>query len=218
MNILVIAPHPDDEVLGCGATIAKHVEQGDDVVVAFVTKGYEPDWSREYLDDRISEIKKSNKVLGIKKSYSLGFPAVKLDTIPQKTLNDSLSKVVSKVNPEIIYIPHRGDVNMDHKLVHDACLVATRPFARESIKKVLAYETVSETEWGSINSPFVPNVYEDVSSFLNKKLKALQAYKSEVKEFPHPRSNEVLSALTVKRGSEVGVKAAEAFMLIREIK
>jgi len=217
MNILVIAPHPDDEVLGCGATIAKHVKNGNNVYVCFVTKGYTPDWSEQYLANRATEIKEAHKVLGVTKAFFLDFPTCKLDTIPQKVLNDAIAEVVAEINPDEVYIPHAGDLHMDHKLVHQAALVAIRPYAAHGVKKVLCYETVSETEWGTDAYPFKANIYENIDGFLEAKIRAFQAYKSEVKQFPHPRAPEVLSALAVKRGSEADVAAAEAFMLIREV-
>ena len=214
--MLVIAPHPDDEVLGCGGTIVKHAKNGNEVYLCVVTKGYTPDWSEEFLKNRPKEIEKANKILGIKKTHFLDYPTVKLDTIPQKELNEAISKVVNEVKPDILCIPHKGDVNKDHRLVFEASLVATRP-ANHKVKKILSYETLSETDWGQPIEPFVPNVYVDISETLGKKIEAMKAYGSELKQYPHPRSLEIIEALAKKRGSEVGVKFAEAFMLIREI-
>lgn len=219
MRILVIAPHPDDEVLGCGATIAKYTKRGDEVYLCIVTKAYTPDWSEEFLENRPQEIKESNRILGIKKTYFLDFLTVKLDTIPQKELNDSISKVVTEVKPEIVYIPHQGDLSRDHRLVFEAALVVTRPDNNNSVKKLLSYETLSETEWGRGFKEFVPNIYEDISSEEIKiKLEAMKAYGSEIKKRPHPRSLEMVKVLAEKRGSEAGTGFAEAFILIREIK
>jgi len=215
-KMLVIAPHPDDEVLGCGGTIVKHAKNGNEVYLCVVTKGYTPDWSEEFLKNRPKEIEKANKILGIKKTHFLDYPTVKLDTIPQKELNEAISKVVNEVKPDILCIPHKGDVNKDHRLVFEASLVATRP-ANHKVKKILSYETLSETDWGQPIEPFVPNVYVDISETLGKKIEAMKAYGSELKQYPHPRSLEIIEALAKKRGSEVGVKFAEAFMLIREI-
>jgi len=218
-SVLVIAPHPDDEVLGCGGTIAKHTRAGYDVYLCIVTKGYTPDWSEEFLRKRPNEIEKVGKILGISKTYFLAFPTVKLDTIPQKELNDSFVQVVNEVKPEVVYIPHRGDVNKDHRLVFDAAIVATRPKPDSPIKTLLSYEILSETEWAAPfpQNTFIPNVYMDISETLEIKLKAMSEYKSELKEYPHPRSLESISALAKLRGSSIGVKAAEAFMLVREI-
>lgn len=216
MKVLVIAPHPDDEVLGCGGTIVKHNKRGDEVYLCIVTKAYTPDWSEEFLKNRTKEIEKANKILGIKETYFLDYPTVKLDTFSQKELNESLSKVVNKVNPDILYIPHKGDLNKDHRLVFESSLVAMRP-ANHKVKRILSYETLSETEWGQSIEPFTPNVYIDISDTIKTKIEAMKAYESELKQYPHPRSLEIIEALAKKRGSEVGVKFAEAFILIREI-
>lgn len=215
-KILVIAPHPDDEVLGCGGTIIKYSKKGDEVYLCIVTKAYSPDWSEEFLKNRPKEIEESNKILGIKKTYFLDFPTAKLDTVPQKELNGSILKIIKEIQPEILYIPHSGDLNKDHRLVFEATLVATRPTVTP-VKKILSYETLSETERGAILKPFVPNVYEDITETLNIKIKAMKVYKSELRQSPHPRSLEMIEALAKKRGSEVGFKLAEAFLLIREI-
>lgn len=221
-NILVIAPHPDDEVLGCGGTIAKHNKQGDKTYLCIVTKAYPPDWSKKSIKNRTEEIKKADKILGVQKTYFLDFPTAKEDTIPQKELNDALCDIVNKVKPNIMYIPHKGDLHKGHRLIFEASLVAAKPQSNFSIKKLLSYETLSETEWGAqlaknINEVFIPNVYTDISDSLEDKLKAMSCYKSELKKSPHPRSLEIIEALAKKRGSEAGLKFAEAFMLIREI-
>ena len=216
MKILVIAPHPDDEVLGCGGTIAKHSENGDDVYLIIATKAYTPDWTEEFIKNREKEIKESNKILGIKKTYFLNYPTVKLDTIPQKELNDSIVKIVNKIKPDIAYIPFKGDLNKDHRLLFEASLVALRPI-NHKVKKILSYEILSETEWGQEIEVFKPNVYVDITKTFNKKIEAMKAYKSELREFPHPRSLKAIEALAIKRGSEIGVKYAESFYLIREI-
>jgi len=218
MKVLVIAPHPDDEVLGCGGTIKKYSEQGHDVYVCYVTKGYEPDWSSEYLKNKVVEVENAQKILGIKKYYWLDFPSVKIDTVPQKELNDSLSELVNEIKPDVVFTSSHGDLNSDHRLIFAATLVAVRPIPGSSIKKVLSYEVVSETEWGRNLGDFIPNYYVELTQDdLHIKLEAMKAYSTEVKDFPHPRSLEILEALAKLRGSEVGCKAAEAFMLIREI-
>jgi LmbE family N-acetylglucosaminyl deacetylase len=216
-KILIIAPHPDDEVLGCGGTIAKYRKKGDEVYLCIVTKAYTPDWSEEFLKNRSKEIEESSRILGIKKVYFLDFPTVKLDTIPQKELNSAILKVLQEVGPEALYLPHEGDLNKDHRLVFEAALVAVRPTSWP-VKKILSYETLSETEEGSVIKVFVPNIYEDIAETFNIKIEAMKAYKSEIRDYPHPRSLEIIKALAQKRGSETGLKFAEAFMLIREIK
>ena len=217
-RVLVIAPHPDDEVLGCGGTVAKHVQIGDEVYLCIVTKAYPPEWPEAEMGDRKGEVLDASQILGIKKTYFLDLPTVKLDTIPQKELNDLITQTVNEVQPEVVYIPHKGDVNKDHGLVFDAAMVAIRPRPGSLIKRVLSYETLSETEWAApfMENVFIPNVYVDISETLEVKLKAMSEYRSELKEFPHPRSPEAISALAKIRGSSIGVKAAEAFMLVRE--
>lgn len=220
MKILVIAPHPDDEVLGCGGTIAKHKRLKDKIFLCIVTRAYKPDWSESFLRNRPKEIEKSNKILGIEKTYFLNFPTAKLDTISQKELNDSISNIVKKVKPEMVYAPYEGDLSKDHRLIFEATLVATRPKINSSVKKVLIYEILSETEWGKdlTKKTFTPNIYIDISETLKQKLEAMNAYKSELKKYPHPRSLKIVKVLAEKRGSEAGLKFAEAFILIREIK
>jgi len=222
MKVLVIAPHPDDEVLGCGGIIKKYVSQKDEVYLCIVTCGYTPDWSEESIKDRKKEVECANKVLGIKKTFFLDLPTVKLDTVPQKKLNDLISKCVEDIRPEIIYIPHKGDLNKDHQLVFEAALVAARPKQSMSVKKVFSYEVPSETEWGQqkvrkLQDIFLPTVYVDVKNTLEDKLKAMKCYKSELKEFPHPRSLKGITVLSEKRGMEAGLENAEAFILIKEI-
>ncbi len=216
-RIMVIAAHPDDGALGCGGVVARYVKEGKDVYLCIVTRVYTPDWTPQYLENREKQIDKSNEILGIKKTYSLDFPAVKLDTIPQKELNDALLRVIGEVSPQQVYIPHVGDLNRDHRLVFEASLVATRPLGI-SVKSILSYETLSTTEWGQVFAPFVPNVYVDITGTFEAKLEAIEAYEDELRAYPHPRSREVVRALAQKRGSEAGVKLAEAFMLIRELR
>lgn len=222
MRVLVIAPHPDDEVLGCGGTIKKHSQKGHKVFLCVVTKPYLPDWSEEYIKNREKEIRAANKVLGIKKSFFLDLPTVKLDTIPQKQLNDLLKDCIEEVKPEILYIPHAGDLNKDHRLVFESSLVAARPRPGSSLKKLLSYEVLSETEWGrqrarELREIFLPNIHIDITDTLEAKLKAMECYQSELKDYPHPRSLEAIKILAQKRGTEAGLKAAEAFMHVRQV-
>jgi LmbE family N-acetylglucosaminyl deacetylase len=219
MKVLVIAPHPDDEVLGCGGTIARYTSGGDEVYLCVVTRAYAPEWPEDEIPRRKQEVLKANEVLGIRKTDFLDFPTVKLDTLPQKELADSISGVITEIKPQEVYIPHRGDVNKDHRLVFEAAMVATRPKPATSIRKVLCYEVLSETDWAAplADSAFLPNVLVDISETLGAKLKAMSEYKLELKEFPHPRSLEAITALAKMRGATIGVNAAEAFMLIREV-
>jgi len=205
-------------VLGCGGTIARHSKRGDEVYLCIVTRAYTPDWSEEFIKNRPNEVAKANKILGIKETFFLDLPAVKLDTVPQKELCDLITQCVTRVSPEVVYLPHRGDLNKDHRLVLEASLVALRPLEGCAVSRILCYETLSETEWGIYNeNMFVPNVYIDIAETLDDKLKAMSAYQSELREYPHPRSLEMIKVLAQKSGSEVGLSAAEAFMVIREV-
>ena len=217
MKVLVVAPHPDDEVLGCGGTISKHVADGDEVALCIVTKTFPPEWPEDFHETRLVEIDKSRTILGISKIFSLDFETAMLDSIPQRTINSKISEIVENYNPDIMYIPFGGDLHRDHRVIFESCLVSIRP--RDNFpNKVLSYETLSETSWGAHISPFVPNYYVDIEKHIDKKLKGMKAYSSEVKEWPDQRSLESIENHAKARGSEVGVKVAEAFMLIREIK
>jgi len=224
MKILVVAPHPDDEVLGCGGTIKKHIESGDQVYLCIMTRPLVGDWSHEYIENKDKEIKSSNGFMGFKEVFSLDFPSLRMDAIPQKDINDKLLEVFSKVNPEILFVPFRGDINHDHRITFDACLVAARPsHACNSIKKIIAYEISSTTDLGKLKTEkvediFVPNYYEDITLFLKEKIVAMEFYRSEMKEFPNPRSKKGIEVLAQKRGMECGAEAAEAFTIIRELK
>lgn len=210
MKVLVIAPHPDDEVLGCGGTIKKHTNKGDEVYLCVATRAYGPDWSQEFINNRKKEISCANKILGIKETIFLDLPTVKLDTLGQKKINDLIKQCLNKIKPEILYIPSDKDNNKDHCLISKACLIASRPEFDSSIKKVLSY---------SYESPlFLPNLYIDISDTLDDKLKAMSCYKSELKDYPHSRSLEAIKISAQKRGIESGLKTAEAFIIIRQVK
>jgi len=209
-KILVVAAHPDDEILGIGGTICKHVSEKDDVYVCIVTKAYEPEWTKKYIEEKIVEQKKVDKILGIKKRMNLNLPTVKLNIISTGKLNKKITKVIDMVKPNIVYTHFEHDLNYDHALVFRACMVATRP--PKNIK-IACFETLSETEWN--NKTFKPNLWVDISKYINKKIKAFETYKSEVKKYPHPRSIEGIEILAKKRGTEASMKYAEVLKIIR---
>lgn len=211
-KILVVAAHPDDEILGVGGTICKHVANGDEVYVCIVTKGYEPQWSRKFMAAVIAAQKKVDKFLGIKKRYNLDFPTVKLNTLPIGELNRKVTEIVNRINPDVVYTHFENDLNYDHTLVFGSCMVAARPPKRIEL---LCFETLSVTEWGS--KPFQPNVWSEINKFIEKKIKAFQIYRSEVKKYPHPRSPQGIKILAQKRGGEICVNYAEAFIIVRKI-
>jgi len=218
-RVLVIAAHADDEVLGCGATVARHGDEGDVVHLVVVTRGAPDLYPQEELDRTRWELESARAVLGIGTVHLLDFLAPRLDTVPGHAVADAIRGVLGEVRPTIIYVPHRGDLHSDHKAAYWATLVAARPNSGEPVPRILCYETLSETEWGASTGydAFVPTVFVDVSKYLPKKLEALGSYASKLRGFPHPRSMEAVEALARLRGATVGVDAAEAFMLIREI-
>lgn len=220
MNVLVIAPHPDDEIIGMGGTIAKRVLEGHNVYVCVVTKAYQPIFNEELIEQGRLECRRADALLGVKETYFLDFPAVMLETVPRYKLNDEILKTIQKINPDEVYIPHRGDMQLDHKMVVDAAMVALRPKYKHSVKRIYAYETLSETGWDVPNTTneFIPTVYEDISSTIRKKLDAMNIFQSQLMDFPNARSIEAIQALAEYRGAIVSVRNAEAFTLIREIK
>lgn len=220
MNVLIIAPHQDDEVLGCGGTIVNRVARGDNVFVCVVTKGREPLFNEEYVEKVLQEGKRADEFLGVKEVIYLDFPAVMLEDVPRYRLNDAILEVIKKISPSEVYIPHRGDMQMDHKIVADAAMVALRPKYNLGVRRIYAYETLSETGWDipNVANEFIPAVYEDISSALVKKVSAMRFFESQLQEFPNARSIEAIEALAKYRGSTILKNAAEAFVLIREIR
>lgn len=220
MRVLVMAPHPDDEVIGVGGTIAKRVNAGDDVYVCVVTKGQEPMFSKEFVEQGRKECREADAKLGVAETIFLDFPAVMLETVSRHELNGKISDLIQTLNPEEIYIPHRGDMQLDHQMVVDSVMVAVRPRGKYYPKRVYAYETLSETGWNIPNTvnEFIPTVYEDISPFIDKKIEAMRIFESQLAQFPAARSLDAIEALAKFRGATVNVEAAEAFNLIREIR
>lgn len=219
MKVLVVAPHPDDEVLGVGGTIARYAEEGAEVHVVVLTRGFPPDYPADaYLDAR-REASSAHQVLGVKNTIFLDLPAARIDTVPHRDVNAQIVKVFQEVQPDIVFVPFVGDIHLDHQLAFLSTLVAARPNHPLAPKAVYAYETLSETNWNApyLAPNFVPNVYIDISAHLETKLKAMQMYASQIQPFPSERSEETLRALATLRGSTIGRYAAEAFYLVRQI-
>lgn len=211
-SVLVFAPHNDDELLGVGGTVLKLSGKGYTVTVCEVTSG--PSFQRIK-----EEAIKAHQVLGVKEAVFLELPSSKLEGLPKAKMCLQFGEVVKQVRPEIVFIPHYGDLHLDHRWVVESALVALRPLNAPFVKKILAYETLSETEWNSPSAAnaFLPNYWVDVSEELDRKLAAMECYQSQLHDFPHPRSLQAIRALAEYRGSTIGTKAAEAFMLIRGI-
>jgi N-acetylglucosamine malate deacetylase 1 len=220
MKLLVIAPHPDDEVLGVGGTILRNAAAGNEVYIAIVTKGTTPLFTQESIDRVWEEACSCHAFLGVAGTHCSSFPASMLETVPQPELNDNLMKIIMDVKPDEVYIPHWGDIHKDHQLVAEAAMVALRPKYEHRVSRIYAYETLSETGWNvpGTHNMFVPDVYVDISRTLNKKKEALRLYRSQLSAFPNPRSVEAVDALARCRGSAVCLDAAEAFVLVREVR
>ncbi len=218
-NILVIAPHPDDEVLGCGATMAKLSMAGHSVYVLVASRGS----ARIYNQDKVEAVRlealKAHQLLGVKQTFFLEFPAPELDTVPLADISRSIAELIVKLKIEVLYLPHRGDIHNDHRVVFNAALVAARPVGNYTVKEIYTYETLSETEWAPPyeSEAFIPTCFVDVTGYLDLKCVAFQCFKSQLKEFPNPRSVKGLTVLANLRGSTVGFQFAEAFQVIRLI-
>jgi LmbE family N-acetylglucosaminyl deacetylase len=217
-NVVVIAPHPDDETLGCGGTILKHRDRGDAVHWLIVT-GMGENFPSDKIIAREAEIEAVARCYGFESVHLLKFPTACLDTIPLEAIVSAIKTVFETIKAHTVYLPYRGDVHTDHKIVFDAVASCTKWFRCPSIMRILAYETLSETEFG-INpdsNGFRPNVFMDIADYMEKKLEILNYYAPELGDFPFPRSIETVKALSVLRGATAGCNSAEAFMLLKEI-
>jgi LmbE family N-acetylglucosaminyl deacetylase len=218
MRTIIVAPHPDDEVLGVGGTILRRKEEGHAVAwLIFTTINSEFGVDEEKIKQRADEIKQITKLFAFDAVFELKFPTTQLDRIPMNTLVGAVSNVFNEFKPSEVFVPHPFDVHTDHVTVFNAAVSCTKWFRHPYIKRVLAYETLSETDFSLIpQHGFQPNVFIDIGSYLNRKLQALEIYSSEMSEFPFPRSEEAIRALATLRGSASGYMAAEAFELLRE--
>ena len=217
-GVLVIAPHMDDEVLGTGGTIARHVARGDEVnvcIVAYRAYGHRFDEAKNRFE--MACARDAREILGYGETVFLGLPDERLDVSLQEIVIP-LEEQLGRFDPGIVYIPHRGDLNQDHRAVFQAAVIALRPHANPKIRRVLAYEVPSSTDQAPPfpEYAFLPNCYVNIGEFLEKKLQALRCYRTERRPFPHPRSDEGLTTVARKRGMESGLPAAEAFMVVRE--
>jgi LmbE family N-acetylglucosaminyl deacetylase len=216
-RILVIAAHPDDEVLGCGATIAKHIHNGDIVQIIFLADGFS---SRNDDSNRDNLAVDASKILGCEQPIFFHFPDNQLDTVILLDLVIKIEDAILKFKPNIVYTHHYGDLNIDHQIVHKAAITACRPQPSFCVKEIYSFEILSSSHWQSqsMTNVFSPNYFIDVSDFVGKKLDALRCYDSEIRIYPHARSYEAVENLAKFRGSTIGVNAAEAFCVERLIK
>jgi len=214
MKILVVAAHPDDEVIGLGGTIAKHAKKGDDVFILIVSEGVSAQYEdkEKFLELRRDACLKAANLLGVRGVIFKDLPDGKLDSISQLEINKIIEEQIKKISPDRIYTHHWGDLHKDHKIVYESTLVA----ARNSRAEIFCYETISSTnKIRNQDKFFIPNTYIDISEELSEKLKAVECYDTEVKAFPHPLSKEALTCLAKLRGVELNLNAAEAFVCVK---
>ncbi len=226
-TILVVAAHPDDEVLGCGGAMARHVEAGDEVNVVILAEGITSRYEQrkhEGQQDELSALgqaaRKANDLLGVKSLVLHDLPDNRIDSLDRLDVIKTVENFIERIKPDILYTHHGGDLNIDHRRIHEAVVTACRPMPHNhGIHTLLFFEVASSTEWQTPGSaiPFTPDWYVDISDTLELKLKALQVYESEMRSWPHARSVVALEHLARWRGSTIGVEAAEAFMLGRRL-
>ena len=223
-SILVIAAHPDDELLGVGGTVSLLSGQRKTVRALALAEGQtsrtrkREDTGRGTVDELRQDALSAAEKIGYKSIDFCGFPDNRLDSMDLLDIIKSVSEFIEQYKPDTIFTHHHGDLNIDHRRVCEAVLTAVRPMQGERVKRIYAFETPSSTEWNyNFESPFCPNVYFNITETLEAKLAAMACYRSELRESPHPRSLEALRALAAYRGSNVGYRYAEAFMLLREL-
>jgi len=225
MSILIIASHPDDEILGCGGTMSKFSNEGHEVNVIFVADGetsrpLKKNIKKKKIQKRYLNAKIANKIVGTNKLFFFSFPDNQLDTVSRLKITKRIEEVVVKMRPSIVFTHSNSDVNIDHRIVHECVLAACRPKPNFSVNKLFFFEVPSSTEWNTCNSfsTFTPNYFFDISKTIKNKLKALEAYDDEMMDFPHPRSLKAVKSLSEWRGASAGLNSAEAFVTGRIIK
>ncbi len=214
-KIFILAPHADDEILGCGGSISKFNKLGYHINVLILTNanlGAPEIYSSKEINLIRKESKIANDFIGTKKLYFENLPALNLRNYPIYKISNIISKYIKNIDPEIIFLPSAKDIHEDHKIIFHAAKIAIRPNKRNNLKKILSYEVLSETEWNENEQSFNPNYFVKLRSLdIKNKIKAFQKYKSQVKKFPHPRSKEAILSLSRVRGSQVFMDYAEAF-------
>lgn len=223
--VLVVAAHPDDEILGVGGTIAKHVAKGDKAYALILGEGETSRWAfRELADaDTIKELRKealeAGKIIGYSQVFFESLPDNRFDSVDLLDVVKCVEKYVKEIKPDIIYTHYDGDLNIDHQITYRAVLTATRPIEGYFVKEIYQFETVSSTEWsfGAGKAFFSPNVFIDIEEHFQKKCEAMKKYQSELCSFPHPRSLKMLECIAQKWGGTVGKQYVEAFELVRKV-
>jgi len=218
--ILVVAAHPDDEVLGCGGTIARYVQEEKDVHVLILGEGMtsrDKDRKKDGLERLKKDAHKANLTLGAKEVFLYDFPDNRFDTVALLDIVKVIEKIKRDIKPGIIYTHHRNDLNIDHRITCDAVLTAARPLKGETVREIYSFEVPSSTEW-SYSYQFRPNIFKDITGTVETKIEALKRYGTEIREFPHPRSEQAVRAAAKRWGSVSGLGAAEAFEAVRIIR
>jgi len=218
-RVLVVSPHPDDETLGAGGAIAKHIDEGNDVTVLVISGHLPPIYSRKDYELTVKEAQQAFDILGIKQSKFLEIPATLVACQPVGLLNGQIAEVVNEIEPQIVLMPF-PDRHVDHRVIFESVMVATRPLMKgRGIELLAAYETLSETHWNAphIEPNFVPNFIVDITHQLKRKIDALACYESQIPAFPGSRSLEALRALATFRGTQAGFAFGEAYQIIRMI-
>lgn len=221
MRVLVIAAHPDDEIYGMGGTIAKLSDQGHEVYSLIVTEGCTTQYkdNPELIEEKMDQAYKANSILGVKEVIFGDLPDMRLDTFEHVKINAVIENAIKDIMPDIVYTHFYGDVNKDHTCVFESTMVAVRPLSSQCVREVYCYQVPSSTEWGAnvAYSAFIPNVFEEISSYYEKKQQSILAYSSEIREYPHPRSIEVVKMYDEALAKRNGLDLAEGFMLIRKV-
>ncbi len=219
-TILVVAAHTDDEALGCGGTIARHVAEGDLVYAVFMADGVSSrnQTNTTAIAQRESAADKARGILGIREYIYLGLPDNRMDSLPLIDVVQCLEPIITRLKPNTIYTHHHGDLNIDHRITHQAVMTACRPVPECCVREIFAFEVVSSTEWSTpALEPFLPNLFVDISTHLGVKMQALSAYAEEMRTAPHSRSFEHVEMLARHRGYSVGLDAVEAFSIVRKL-
>jgi N-acetylglucosamine malate deacetylase 1 len=216
-KVLVIAVHPDDETLGCGGTLLKHKSNGDDIHWLICTQTNKND---NFYKVREKEIKKVSKLYKFDSVINLKLKTMQVDEYTMSKLIGKISKVINDIKPNIVYLPFKGDVHSDHRKIFEAAYSCTKSFRYPFIKKIYMIETLSETEFApsSKEDSFIPNVFVNISKYMNKKLEIMKVFESEIAEHPFPRSERNIKALGTLRGATCGCEYAESFVLLKEIR
>ena len=224
--VLIVSAHPDDEVLGCGGTISRLAREGHDVYIAILGEGITSRYEQGDQTGHQAAVEAlhacSHQVadlLGVKDLFLYDFPDNRFDTVPLLDIIKTVEKLINRLQPQIVYTHHGGDLNIDHAITHRAVLTASRPTEGHPVKEIYAFEVPSSTEWafGQFQTHFSPNVFVDISETIEFTIKAMEIYESEIRHTPHPRSPQALKSLARYRGSTVGLEAAEGFELVRKI-